>query len=424
VSDLSGYLESLKGCRILGINPPVRDFAFFDLWAKPMGLLYILGALREQHNHVNLIDCISDSSSVDRRYGRKAPKRLEIPKPEAYRGIPRRYWHFGLTREELASRVHSLPRPDLVLVTSSMTYWYKGVFWCIEQLRKILPGVPVVLGGVYPVLCPDHALLSGADEIQTVPMPLPVSMPAMDLYRRLSYGVAITSTGCPRRCSYCASSLLWPSFIQRNLRNLMAEIDLQIDLGATDLAFYDDALLIGKEDHFYPICEELAARHPGLRLHTPNGLHVREIDHTCASTLYRTGFRTIRLSLEGIDPANRQAGARKTSPGDYSAAVANLLEAGFRPDQVETYVLAGLPGQRAYDVASSIGFVRSMGARAKLAQFSPIPGTPLFNEVVRTHPEVQEEPLLQNNTFYSPYVSGEITPEELQSLKDLASTPG
>ena len=246
----------------------------------------------------------------------------------------------------------------------------------------------------------------------------------MDLYRRLSYGVAVTSTGCPRRCSYCASSLLWPSFIQRDPLNLMAEIDLQVDLGAADLAFYDDALLIGKEDHFYPICEELTARHPGLRLHTPNGLHVREIDHTCASTLFRTGFRTIRLSLEGIDTANRQAGARKTSPGDYSAAVANLLEAGFRPDQVETYVLAGLPGQRACDVASSIGFVRSMGARAKLAQFSPIPGTPLFDEVVRTHPEVQEEPLLQNNTFYSPCVSGEITPEELQSLKAMARPPG
>lgn len=147
MSDLSGYLGSLKGCRILGINPPVRDFAFFDLWAKPLGLLYLLGALREQQNHVSLIDCISDSSSADRRYGRKTPERVEIPKPDAYRGIPRRYWHFGLTREELASRIISQPRPDLVLVTSSMTYWYKGVFWCIEQLRKILPGVPVILGG-------------------------------------------------------------------------------------------------------------------------------------------------------------------------------------------------------------------------------------------------------------------------------------
>jgi len=424
MSDLTGLLGSLKGHRVLGVNPPVMDFAFFDFWAKPMGLLYLLGSLRERGNEVCLVDCIRESCTSDKKYGRRSPARREIPKPEAYRGIPRRFWHYGLDEEELTSRIRSMPRPDLILVTSAMTYWYKGVFWCIERLRKILPGVPVVLGGIYPVICPEHALLSGADLIQTEPLPLPSSMPAMDLYGRLTFGVALSSTGCPRRCSYCASSLLYPEFRQRELDRLLDEIALQVGLGAGDLAFYDDALLVGKENHFYPLCEKISLRHPDLRLHTPNGLHLREIDRDCASKLYRWGFKTIRLSLEGIDEVNLKAGGCKASPEEYGAAVSYLLEAGYRPDQVETYVLAGLPGQRPHDVAETIHFIKSRGGKPKLAQFSPIPGTPLFEEVLRKHPEVLHEPLLQNNTVYSPFVSGEIKPEELQYLKGLACFPG
>ncbi|HOG14237.1 MAG TPA: B12-binding domain-containing radical SAM protein [Synergistales bacterium] len=424
MSDLSGLLSSLKGCRVLGVNPPVMDFSFFDLWAKPLGLLFLLGLLRERGNEVYLIDCIRDSAASDKKYGRRVPARREIPKPEAYRQIPRRFWHYGLDVEGLASRVRSLPRPDLILVTSVMTYWYKGVFWCIEQLKDLLPGVPVILGGIYPVLCPEHASLSGADEIQTVPLPLPSATPTMDLYGRLTFGVALSSTGCPRRCTYCASSLLWPEFRRRDLGRLVAEVDLQVDLGAEDLAFYDDALLAAKEDHFYPLCKGIIDRHPGLRLHAPNGLHVREIDCDCASMLYRAGFKTIRLSLEGVDEVNLKAGGFKASSGEYRAAVSYLSDAGYGPDQVETYVLVGLPGQKASDAVGTIRFVQSLGAKAKIAQYSPIPGTPLFREVLRKHPEVHDEPLLQNNTIYSPFVSGEITAEELQHLKDLANSPG
>jgi radical SAM superfamily enzyme YgiQ (UPF0313 family) len=139
--------------------------------------------------------------------------------------------------------------------------------------------------------------------------------------------------------------------------------------------------------------------------------------------LYQRGFKTIRLSLEGIDDVNLKAGGCKASPEEYGAAVSYLLEAGYRPDQVETYVLIGLPGQKPHDAAETIHFIKSQGAKAKLAQFSPIPGTPLFGEVLRKHPEVLHEPLLQNNTVYSPFVSGEIKPEELQHLKDLARLP-
>ena len=423
MSDLSGFLFSLKDKKILGINPPVHDFAFFDLWAKPLGLLYILGRLRDIGNEVFLVDCIHEARSDSKTFGRWTTRKREIPKPEAYRNIPRRYWGVGLDREEILSRLRTLSPPDLVLVSSSMTYWYPGVFWCIEVIREALPSVPIYLGGAYPVLCPEHAALSGADLLQTNPMPLPPSRPAMDLYGRLSYGVALTSTGCPRRCSYCASRMLWPEFRMRDIPMVLEEIEMQVSLGAEDIAFYDDALLADRERRFLPLCAALKERFPKVRFHTPNGLHVSAIDEACAGALFDTGFSTIRLSLEGTDPVSAKAGEGKTSPREYSQAVENLRKSGFSSDQIETYVLAGLPGQTITDVAETICFVQSLGGRAKIAQYSPIPGTKLFTELLNRHPELAREPLLQNNTIFAPFISGEMTPEDLQSLKDLTRAP-
>jgi len=420
MSDLSPYLGSLKGKRILGINPPVHDFAFFDLWAKPLGLLYILGMLRNSGNDVGLLDCIQEAGTYDRRYGRKNPYRTEIAKPSPYADIPRRYWHFGLNSDEFIFKMKEKVRPDLILITSAMTYWYPGTFWCIRMIKRLLPDVPIILGGIYPVLCPEHSPLSGADLVQTVPMPLPASRPAVDLYGKIAYGVSLTSTGCPRRCSYCASSILWPEFCTRRPEDILCEIADQVCLGALDIAFYDDALLFGKETRFLPLCGEIGERFPGIRFHTPNGLHVKEIDHICARALFQAGFQTIRLSLEGDDPVNRKAGNMKTTAAEYSEAVFNLVEAGFPLEKIETYILAGLPGQTAGEVAENINFVRCLGARPKLALYSPIPGTRLFREVASRHPQVALEPLLQNNTVYAPYISGEMTGDELQQLKDLA----
>jgi hypothetical protein len=52
MNDFSLLLNNLKHKNILGVNPPVFDFAYFDFWAKPLGLLYILEYLRKHENNV------------------------------------------------------------------------------------------------------------------------------------------------------------------------------------------------------------------------------------------------------------------------------------------------------------------------------------------------------------------------------------
>ncbi len=153
----SETIYGLTGRKVLGVNPPVFDFACFDLWAKPVGLLNLLGWLRARGNEVFLLDSLYEAREKPLSYGRWKIGRQQVPKPRPYRDIPRRYYRFGLGPEQTRERLRALPKPDIVLLTSIMTYWYPGVLESLGLLREIFPGVPVVLGGLYAALCPEHA---------------------------------------------------------------------------------------------------------------------------------------------------------------------------------------------------------------------------------------------------------------------------
>ncbi len=417
-------IPGLRGAKILGINPPVWDFAWFDLWAKPVGLLRVLGTLRARGNDVFLLDCMHEGRIRALAFGRRQVRREERPKPAAYARVPRRFHRFGMSEGDMKKRLSSLPKPDVILVTSVMTYWYLGVQETILAAREAFPGVPVVLGGIYATLCPGHAATLGADALFTGPFPDDDGPLPLDLYDDPTFGVLMTSHGCPMRCDYCASQILSPGYRARPLEKIFSDLEGQLCTGTIeDLAFYDDALLWEREKIFYPLCAYVRKHFPSLRLHTPNGLHVAHLDERCCHELYETGFRTIRLSLEGVDDYTVSTSSGKAGRASFGAAVNNLLAAGYRHEQIETYILVGLPGQRTTDVEASIDCVRATGCRPKLAEFSPIPGTKLFSEAVLRVPEILDEPLLHNNTIYAQHVAGTMSPETLQRLKDRTRIP-
>ena len=166
---------------ILLVNPWIHDFAAYDFWMKPLGLLYVGAILRAAGYEVGLLDCLDFSSGLPQfTAGLKPPRRRDfgrghfykenIPKPEALRDIPRQYRRYGIPPQALREIMAVFPRPDLILITSSMTYWYTGLSETIQFLRQNIPGVPIYLGGTYATLCADHAAkYSGADRILSGP---------------------------------------------------------------------------------------------------------------------------------------------------------------------------------------------------------------------------------------------------------------
>lgn len=150
--------------RILLINPWIHDFAAFNLWARPLGLLKVAEYLSAFDADLLFIDC---TDSFDRSAHGIGKYRSEIiPKPDPVRAIPRYYKRYGITIQDFRSRIESLLPFDIVLITSVMAYWYPGVQETIRLLRESAGKVPIVLGGIYPTLYHDHAVKNaGADRI-------------------------------------------------------------------------------------------------------------------------------------------------------------------------------------------------------------------------------------------------------------------
>jgi len=167
-----------------------------------------------------------------------------------------------------------------------------------------------------------------------------------------------------------------------------------------DFSFYDDALLADPESLIIPLLHDIQRRNLSCRFHCPNGLHVREIDAPLSRLLFESGFKTIRFGFETANfEAQRETGG-KVRNEELKRAVAHLKEAGYKTRDIGVYLLCGLPGQQAREVEESIDFVVRCGARPVLAEYSPIPGTPMWPEAVAASIfDIQREPLYHNNTL-------------------------
>jgi hypothetical protein len=421
---------------VLCINPWIYDFAAYDYWSKPLGLLYIAAFLRERGATVSFIDCLDKwHPELLRRQGRATPKlrgygvghfhRELAPTPACINFIPRRFARYGLPEDIVLDELRRCPRPDAILVTSIMTYWYPGPRRIVELCRRAFPGVPVILGGIYASLMPDHArqtiqpdyLITGPGEYAIANLladlchapqlreSFPTHIdgfppPAFDLLRKNDYLIVMTSRGCPFRCTFCATYKIDSAFSQRQPDNVVEEILTQTQrFQVQDVAFYDDALLMQADRRIKPILRGLIASRQPLRFHTPNGLHARYIDEELAALMYRSRFKTIRLSLESVAKERLRDIHNKITPGEMTRAVHHLVKAGYQPHELETYIIMGLPHQPLEEVIETILYAHSLGVQIRLSSFSPIPGTKDYERALANGAlPVNADPLLTNKT--------------------------
>lgn len=426
----------MKSPYILCINPWIYDFTAYDYWSKPLGLLYIAAFLKQRGLRVGLIDCLDKHHpELLKRQGRNKPKQTQygigpfhrevVPTPEAIRFIPRYYARYGMPEDIFRQELQRHPKPDAILLTTAMTYWYLGPKRAVEICREIYPNVPVILGGIYATLMPQHAretlqpdyLLTGPGEIQTAELLADIlklphlreefpnniddfPYPAFELYPRISYLIAMASRGCPFRCTFCATYKIDENFTQRQPDKVVDELLTQTRrFGIRDVGFYDDALLMQPGKRIKPILREIKERKRELRFHTPNGLHGRYIDEELAQLMYDTNFKTIRLSLESVAKERLRDIHNKITPGEMTRAVNNLVKAGFQARDIETYIIMGLPNQPMEEVIETILYANNLGIQVRLASFSPIPGTKDYQRAIESGflPE-NPDPLITNKT--------------------------
>jgi len=434
---------------VLCIQPPVYDFALYDLYFKPYGLLRIARWLKEAGYRVGVINALDYG---DRRTAevlgpvrRKADgtgkfHRTRMELPPGISRINRHFARYGVLPEVLEEAVRRA-HPDIVLVTSQMTYWYPGVAETVRAVKKHHPEVPVVVGGVYAALMPEHCReATGADEVvcgdvfrelrrilEQRGLPAPADSPSQDSAPLLDpdvwkdAGVVRLNAGCPFRCTYCASHSLEPRFQPGDYRKTFAIIrEMHERLEIRNFAFYDDALLVNKDRVFLPLLEEIIRRGLELKFYTPNAVHMHYIDDEAARMMKRAGFQEVRLGYESADDVFHRELDAKYTPEEVPKAIEALRRAGFKGRQLILYVLAGLPGQRVSEVENTLGEVRGFKVKVSIAEYSPVPRTVLWDRAVEFSPyPLEDEPLYHNNTFFPMEWEG-FTRADLERVKESA----
>ncbi|MCX7982062.1 MAG: radical SAM protein [Syntrophales bacterium] len=439
--------------RVLIVNPWIYDFAAYDYWLKPMGLLYLASLLRKNGIEVLFLDCL-DPAFFDgnpRRPSRKPGGhghfiKEPIDLPACLTSVNRPYHRYGVPPALVREKLAHLPPCDLILTGTTMTYWYPGLWELIKLLRELFPSTPIVMGGIYATLCPDHARKSGADFVLPGPvennlsfivkdalgMPLiyapdlfsldDLPYPAYDLLVDPDQVPILTSRGCPFHCPYCASRLLYPGFTRRNPDLVIDEIEWWVEnLNLRNFSFYDDAFLLEADSFAVPFFREIIKRELHINLHFPNGLHVRAINSQTALLMRQAGVMTLRLGLETEDEVKQRTWGGKVFKEEFEAAVSYLKEAGYEGREIGVYILCGVPNQAPEEVLSSLQYVKKLGVRPILAEYSPIPGTLFWSEALKTSRfPLSEEPLFHNNSLLPGWSSLEKAEDVFRRIKSLA----
>ncbi len=435
----------LQHCDFLFINPWIYDFAAYDFWLKPFGLLSFAGKLKQKGYTIYYLDLLDPfhpelpKKPKRNSFGRGHFYKEPFPKPSLFIDVPRRFFRYGLPFAAFEKEVLNI-KFKAVFITTLLTYWYPGLFVYLEFHKKHFPQIPLFIGGIYAILCKDHLLtyierfykdlsifiifpqktseILQKIEKEFIPSGSPeeISYPAFYLQRKIPYVVIMTSKGCPYNCPYCASKKIYPLFEERSAEDIFQEIEFWYkNFGVKDFAFYDDALLVNFDKRLRPVLERIIEKQWEIRFHTPNAIHARLVTEEVTHLLKKSGFKTIRL---GFERAEKRLDS-KISLQEFEEAVVNLKKAGFSSDELGAYVLYGLPDEDFEGVKQTLLYLEKLGVPPYLAEFSPIPGTPLFEEAKKTsrYP-LEEDPIFQNNTVFPALKNPDW--QKIQEVKDLA----
>ena len=191
--------------------------------------------------------------------------------------------------------------PDLVYVTSLFTYSWEAVHDSVRFYKERYPKTKVILGGIYASLLPDHAALSGADEVHVGLLPNAESLrPDWDLIPEWDGSILFASRGCVRKCGFCSVPKL-----EGRPSGLLSSIGHLVEPSHKRVILWDNNIL--GNQNWREVFDDLA--HIGKIVDFNQGVDARLVTDEVAMKLKKLRFSTLRMAYDykGIGPAVKRA---------------------------------------------------------------------------------------------------------------------
>jgi len=199
----------------------------------------------------------------------------------------------GDTVELLKGTRKPVKQPDRVYVTSLFTYAWKPVHESVKFFKSLFPSASLTLGGIYASLLPNHARLSGADEVHVgLFEEAEELLPDYSLVPRWNRSILFSSRGCIRKCGFCAVPEL-----EGELGSIKSTIKHLIYPGHTGVVLWDNNIL-GSPNwiHVFRELHEL-----GLNVDFNQGLDARLITQDVAEKIRALRVRMVRLAYDYLE---------------------------------------------------------------------------------------------------------------------------
>jgi anaerobic magnesium-protoporphyrin IX monomethyl ester cyclase len=362
-------------------------------------------------------------------------------------------------------------KPDFVGLYSTTFGWSKAQQAAVD-IKKVLPGVFLTVGGPYPVAmqekcladCPElDAVVTGEGEYTAVEMlerlasrhslhgvlgvafregeqiflnpPRPLiedldalPFPARDLlgdagryipppatYKRKPVAVIMTARGCNRRCIYCFQidkhRSLGVRF--RSVENVLAEIELCLGQGYREIKFIDDTLA-ADYDRAMELARQIKLRQLDFTWFA--SACVNQVDHELLKAFREAGCWAILFGAESGVQKDLNAIRKGITLAQIRKAVRAAKEVGLT---VYTPFLFGIPGQTFADGLQSIEFACELDPDiANFHAVTPFPGTELYDNIEQYG--TMSTDLNDYSYQGAAFVPHSMTREEITKLRQIA----
>ncbi|MFN3410928.1 MAG: B12-binding domain-containing radical SAM protein [Exilispira sp.] len=459
----------LKDISFCFINPPVLDYALYDLFAVPLGTLKSINLLKFFGADVFYLDALNkdfDSSFFEsgsikptiKKDGTGKYWKKRIEPPEILKFYNREFYRFGIGFEKIIEilKFEIIKRKkkfDFIIISSVFTYHYLGIKILIDFLKENFIDTKIILAGIYPKIIENHAKSLGADYVfnkdalKFIEFIFDITskdkkylellkssgilfyntdnkscdiLPDWEIIDNLRYGVIRITTGCPYNCPYCASRIISGKYARLNFECSLIQLKYFVKRNIFNIAFYDDALLID-ENHFLNFLKQANKISNNFNFYLPNAIHIAKATLNILKAM--KNFKMIRFGLESLKFGDDKYG-NKFKIDQLQNLINNLNDLKIQKNVLSFYILVGLPYQTYDEVEYTIKMALKLGIKPRIAEFSPIPGTLLFedakNEIIKNKKDFIniEEPLFQNPRIFC-YVATEFSQVAIKKLHSL-----
>ncbi|MBA3047765.1 B12-binding domain-containing radical SAM protein [Patescibacteria group bacterium] len=397
--------------KILLIQPPFYGFQNIISNRLYLGLAY-LGAVLEKEKHEVLI--LNGELYFDKIKG--VNEKITINADDYGKKFTRDHYVYQKILKDISEF-----KPDIIAI-SFMTAVSTSAYYLAQYIKKSLPDVPLIAGGIHPTLVPNEPLknnfdftVRGEGEITTVELinyinnkkdiekitgisykkngqivcnedrPLITDLdtlpfPAFYLmkdYKKNTHSCKgiITSRGCPFACTYCASKLLWTQKVRfRSPQNVVNEIiDRHKKYNITSFAFHDDTFTL-RQSYVKEFCQLALSLDFKITWHCDT--RVDTIDLPLLKLMHKAGCRHIYLGLESGSPKIQKLIKKNINTEKVKQAIILSRRAGI---ETTVYFMAGFPDETEEDIKLSIKAMKELSPDYVIwSILTPYPGTEVW----------------------------------------------